>query len=322
VPNYYNNRTQDTAYLHSENVKVGINKSYGGGINELYRFEPGRVENVIYEAGGGGLQVSMYGYDVVNNAHITVGYQSGVCGNGLGFNPPEYAPFNPVQMVGANCAWDTPTNDVDPIAQYIDANVVHVEKHGVGDFTKKALFQGLNIAQATWIGPSYAQINYHVTYSGPYSLQVHPQELPALFTARGINYVHFFYQGGQPYAQQPVTQVFSADLTSNCRKLPGRVPMPNGWDAACQPLAEDWVTTCDQSQTRCITVATFSPVLKSFSMSFGTFAADQGGIVIPLGDAALVPGLDLYFTVYVFPYRYDEVVQGKSIRQWIYDLRP
>ena len=39
------------------------------------------------------------------------------------------------------------------------------------------------------------------------------------------------------------------------------------------------------------------------------------------GFFTLKPGLKVRTAVFIAPYRFDDVVQGKSIRQWIYQLR-
>jgi hypothetical protein len=101
-------------------------------------------------------------------------------------------------------------------------------------------------------------------------------------------------------------------------QLPGRTDYADRSTYTVVTNAESWAGICDATHTRCLTVACFSPICKEIVLDS---AGSVEGYVSPVGYFALTPGLDLYFSMYIFPYRYDAVIGGKTIRQWIADLR-
>jgi hypothetical protein len=60
-------------------------------------------------------------------------------------------------------------------------------------------------------------------------------------------------------------------------------------------------------------VATFSPEVKTL--------VQAGQYVTALGRLALGNALHTSWRIYLFPYRFDDVVNGKSVRQWVHDLK-
>ena len=75
---------------------------------------------------------------------------------------------------------------------------------------------------------------------------------------------------------------------------------------------------CDITSTQCITIASFSPNAKIIETSNQSASANSYfGIH---GFFTIQPGMKQRSTVFIAPYRYDAVVGGQSIRQWIYQL--
>lgn len=344
VPNYYVNRAADTTYLFSDTVRAGINASYGGTILELYAADHSR--NRLVEHGGGAVQLSIWGYEDKGPAAFfatdtcdptpfpseaaCLGAGHGACrawccsqgahiancssvqscvGWGAG------GPWNPIQAQAANCGWDSPTNDVDSLTTGQDA--VSIKKAAPYHFTKSNSMPGINFEETASLMPAGVKLDYRITYTGGYTLTPHPQEIPAIFPGQGIHYSYSYYTGASPYqnASSAVTQTQSPPGGMMFR-LKNRDPYPHpNVDAV---LTENWVTACDMAQTTCVTVAVFSPQYKEINGA--GYPGNGEGYLTPLGGFAIQPGLDEAFTAYLFPYRYDEVVSGKSIRQWIYDI--
>jgi hypothetical protein len=82
-------------------------------------------------------------------------------------------------------------------------------------------------------------------------------------------------------------------------------------------LTEDWVSSCDQTGTKCVTIASFSSAAQDIIFQNGTDNAYAG----IRGFFSLTNQLNKTASVAVFPYRFDAVVGGITVRQWIYNLR-
>jgi hypothetical protein len=343
VPNYYVKRAKDTAYLFSDALRVGVNGSYGGTIFELYG--PDHSRNRLVEHGGGAVQLSVWGYepkgpDAVfstdtcdptpypsdaackagghgacrlwccsEGAHVADCNGVTSCAWGAG------SPWNPIMAQAENCGWDSPANDVDVLTK--GASSVSIKKTAPYHFTKSNSMPGMVFEETATLEPAGVRLDYRVAYSGKYVLGPHPQEIPAVFPGAGMNRTYFFYAGGAPYqdAGSAVTKVDATDQGLMLR-LANRAPYPHANVDAT--ITEDWVSACDAAGTTCLTLAVFSKQYKEINAA--GWPGNGEGYLTPLGGFAIVPGLDESFTARLYPYRYDEVVGGKSIRQWIYDV--
>ena len=346
VPNYYVHRAADTAYLYNDQLRVGVNGSYGGTILELYAAD--HAFNLLAEHGGGAVQLSIWGYDPVGpDAWFAQG--DGVCdpqpyateaaclGAGhtscriwccsQGAHVPDCttvrscvgwgagAPFNPIQAQAADCGWDSPTNDVDQLQT--GTGTVYISKTGPYHFTETDAMAGLTWEETATLHMAYVELDYRITYSGPYSLTTHPQEIPAVFPAWGMNHTYFYYDGSNPWAD-PSSAVTTATTPANglMLRLANRAPYPHSNVDAV--LTEPWVTACNAARDHCLTVAMLSPQYKEVNAA--AYPGNGYGYLTPLGGFAITPGMDEQFTAYLFPYRHDQVVAGRTVRQWIYDL--
>ena len=75
---------------------------------------------------------------------------------------------------------------------------------------------------------------------------------------------------------------------------------------------------CDDNSTQCVTIASFSNDAKIIQVSNQSASANSYfGIH---GFFTLAPGLKERTTTFIAPYRYDAIVAGQSVRQWIYQL--
>jgi len=217
VPNYYVGRGSDTTYLYSDQLRVGMNASYGGTILELYG--PDHSRNRLVEHGGGAVQLSIWGYDpqgpdaffaldgcdpmpyaseaeclaaghsecrlwcCSQGDHVADCSSVTACAFGAG------GPFNPIQAQAANCGWDSPTNDVDEVTT-LPGGGVHMRKTSPYHFSKSNNFPGMVFEQSTSIENASVRLDYRITYSGPYALTPHPQEIPAVFPGPGLNHTY------------------------------------------------------------------------------------------------------------------------------------
>jgi hypothetical protein len=346
VPAYYRDRAADTEYLFNDQLRVGVNGSYGGAILELYGAD--HSFNLLAEHGGGAVQLSVWGYEE-RGSDGWFAYGDGVC------DPSSYgseaacqaaghgacrlwccdqgahvadcrsvdscvdwgagAPFNPIQAQARDCGWDSSSNDVDSLT--VSGSTVTTRKSGPYHFTKSSSFPGMVFEQATTLHDAYVEIDYRITYSGPYTLSEHPQEIPAVFPGAGMNHSYHYYTGPNPYtdAGGAVTSSVGAS-DAPLLGITGREPWPHG--SVDETISEHWVSACDASAARCLTLAVFSEQYREIDLA--GYPGDGYGYLTPLGGFPIEPGLDESFTAYLFPGRYDATIAGRTVRQWIFDL--
>lgn len=352
VPSYYPRRQAETSYLLSNAVRVGVNGSYGGTIFELYG--PEHTENLLFEHGGAAAQLSVWGYDDVGPA---AWFASGTAGGrnvcvrtpfateadchaaghpqcrpwaaSRGAHVADCstvqscvdwgagAPWNPIQAQGANCGWDTATNDVTVSNT---SGTLQLRYDNPYHFTKSNRMPGITFEQSATLVEAGVRVDYRLRYAGTYALNEHDQELPALFPATGINEVYSFYAGGAPYTNGAVQTLTRLPHDPAGLRLALAHRDPVGGPTPLAALTEDWVTACDGSGSRCVTVASFSPLVRAWSIA--AYSTLESGYLTALGRFRIVPGLDLSWSVYLFPYRYDAVVAGRSVREWIRSYAP
>ena len=343
---YIANRAADTTYISNRYTRVGVNRAYGGTIFEVYGTD---FLNRFEEHGGSAIQLSVWGYDVnasgaayfttmscnptpftdaatcqANNAGVAcdvkaaTGIQNSNCTTEVrcgGWSAG--APINPIQAQGLNCGWDRTSAAVDGISPI--SYGLHVGKTGPYNFTKSTVVSGMHWEQNVAVPENapYAQLTYSMTYTGT-ALGFHNQEIPAIFTDTTLGAYYYFYEDGAAYtnSNSAVTRVTPSQINElalpyRTGDLPQPRPTANGHQAT-----EEWMSSCDSSETHCVTIAAFASSASSV-MVFET----GGQYITPVGRFALSTGLQKSWIVYVFPYRFDNVVEGKSVRQWIYELR-
>lgn len=341
---YTKYRTQDSWYLSSRYTRVGVNRAYGGTIYELYGTD---YVNRILEHGGGAVQLSLWGYDAAasgaaaffttqtcdptpyptqaacmpHNAGQSCGYSLAEgrqisncsteksCGTWMAASP-----INPIQAQADSCGWDRGSAAVTNIAGG-GTNTLIIGKQNPYNFTKSTSVKGLYWDQRVNVPENapFAKLQYNVNYTG-FSLGMHNQEIPAIFADTQISKYYYLYEGAAPYAnsQSAVTRLASTQM--NAVYLPGRNgDKPSPTPTAPRQATEEWMSVCDATETQCVTVATFAPQVH-------TIVAEDHYITA-LSRFALKSGFADTWTVYIFPYRFDDVIEGKTVRQWIYELR-
>jgi len=339
VSEYWVNRQADTVYLFNKDIKVGIDKSFGGTIFQLYNDT--RKKNLIEENGGSAIQLSIYGRD-----------RDGLYKNYKGCNtfktdyPVEgtTAPWNPIQAISGLCGWTGSGNDAKITDQQF--NSVTMVINNPKNFSKNTWgFQALTYTQKVTLEDTYIKVDYNVKFDGwpngnIINTNQDEQEIPAIFTSPGIN--HFFYWNGargvndpdgiakQILIGRPALVFDIKDL--NFRRRPN---IKEGfYDSTIKPN-EKWWGVCDESEKNCVTVATLDNNLRGAVMqnlaqvtnptdnTTNPFAnADtKGAYITALATwPTMDKGFNKNFTIYIFPYKWDKKISDKTIRDRIINL--
>ena len=227
------------------------------------------------------------------------------------------AGFNAVQAVSLNCWYGDPNNYVDDVYSP-GPGLVSVDKHGPNNYSKSSNIPGLFWAQTSQVIGPFAQLTYDIE-GGSTLRTMTPdfQELPAIFLHNGIGALVYYYNGASPYADVggPVSRGSLASGATTVLGLPTRTGQYGaGFQVA---MSEDWTSMCDATATQCVTIASFSNDAQIIQAS-----NNPGGSYFGIhGFFTLAPGLRQRTTLFIAPYRYDDVVAGKSVRQWVYQLR-
>ncbi len=336
-------RERATLYLFNDYLRAGLNRSFGGAMFELYGTDG---VNLIQQHGGSAVQLSLWGVDEAasGRSHFTtvrcdptpypdpatcLGANDGLpCAPGATAGAQisdcitettcstwsAGAPWNPIQAIASGCRWNGPSNDVDLAMER--RGRVTLAKNAPNQFTKSTAFPGLTWSVSGNV-PSrrpYVELVYDVRYDGPVGVKIHNQEIPALFADAVIDHWYYYYRDSQAYSdgRGSVTRL-RADFGTQI-KLAGRtVELPKPAPAFYQEATEEWMSICNREEDRCMTVATFTPEIPVFSL--------KGRYITPLARFAIPSGFKAQWKIYLFPYRYDAVVAGQSVREWIYQLK-
>lgn len=330
-PAYWVHRQGDTAYINgaNEKVRIGVNRSYNGTIYQLFGFDWTR--NLLLEHGGGALQLSLWGYEQgkggdgwfgrggkcdpvayqAKEACMAAGYDKDHCFARAWSKGAQVAdcktvtpcngweagaPWNFIQAQAANCLWDSPTNDATQFDAQPQSITALVTKTNM--FTKsRDPMPGLSVAETVTIGDLYAEVDYAIDYRGTHSMGYSDQEIPAIFTATGMDDTFW-------YATKDGIKTLRRSDVLNSRQI--------------TDLAEKWVSVCDASGERCLTIAADSKYLKGVNVQ----SIVGGGHMTPIGYFALTPGFHEDVKTFLFPFRFDHTEDGASVRQRINRLAP
>ena len=129
---------------------------------------------------------------------------------------------------------------------------------------------------------------------------------------------HFYWYGGDaPFTGDSVG--YHAGPTGTYLRFPGQETYGHGEDYNGY-VREGWWGVCDGPQERCVTVASFSPLMNEVALHVNQ--SGGSGYITALGYFGVHPGMSHEWTIYVFPYRYDQMAGDKTVREHIYDLAP
>jgi hypothetical protein len=232
------------------------------------------------------------------------------------------SPLNPIQGQSPGCGYGLSGGTVDSVSQPAPGQITMV-KSNPSNFTFSSTLNGLTWSQTTAVNGPYALVTYKMANNGNLP-NMDYQEIPALFLHEGMNKYTYFYGGSAAYqnATSTVSRVqVNQTVDPNtggprywALQFPHRTGPFSVGNAAM--LTEDWVSTCDSTETKCVTVATFSSSSQDIVVN-----NDQNGPYFGVrGFFSLTNQLNRTVTVAIFPYRFDQTVAGQTIRQWIYQL--
>ncbi len=350
------NRKKDTVYIYNDYVRAGFNRSYGGTLFELYGTDK---VNRIEEHGGSAMQLSLWGYGYSatprqwmyfttqkcdttpyttnsqckqnnNNkdcrkfpesgSHITDCITEKFCDTWTAAGP-----WNPMQARADNCTWNGSGNDVTQVYQ-TERSGISLKKIAPYNYTKSTANGGMQwtVTGATKNNVPYLELTYDIKNYGE-ATGAHNQEIPAIFLDRIVSreadstrlWEYSFYTGSAAY-RNPFSGVSRTTYTNEKAdlQLPNRTnalsTLPNPRPSKSFRATEDWISVCN-NKAECVTMASFSPWIRVFSMTKYYISA--------LGGFSYGPSFEDSIKVYVFPYRYDDVIEGKTVRQWIYELK-
>lgn len=341
-PGYWEDRQADTEYVGDATVRAGVNPSYGGTIFQLYSDD--WTENVLMEHGGAAVQLSIWGYDPVGGVGwfgyswcdptpyasdadcLAAGHASCVAraypegahvADCRSVEPcvgwTAGAPFNPIQAQGSDCGWHNSGNDassswVGSALRTVQSAPRHFTKTGAG-------VSGLSFTQTVEPGEGHVRVEYTMAYTGTQTWCDHDQELPAIFTAHGVDDHFYWYEGDSPFADA------GSAVASTWSPVQGALSFPGVDPVTSLPLvgeaSERWWSACDADEDRCLTVLSFATPLTHASLSANP---GDGAYLTAMGNFNVYPGLSETWSVWLFPYRHDEVVNGRTVREHILDI--
>ena len=356
---YVNVREKSTIYLYNDYLRAGLNRSFGGTLFELYGTDGqnriqehggSAVQLSLWGNDAAGTNTGFftkttcdktayktlkdceakYGANACKARHAPGAHISNCTTQKACPNWTAGGPWNPLQAQAENCLWNGPTNDVDhvtakqqagrPGPKHASDDITFFKAHPY-QFTKTTAFPGMlwNVTGGVLSDRPYIKLTYRLAYNGPQETNAQVQEIPALFTDASIDHWYYFYGGDSPYgaANSPVTRLRSDFGTQ--LKLPSRSgTLPHPHPARYYDATEEWLTVCNRQEDQCLTVVAFAAKVKTIAL-VGPFG--RRNYITPLGWFPLGPRRSSKWHIYLFPYRYDDVIVGKAVRQWIYDLK-
>jgi hypothetical protein len=223
------------------------------------------------------------------------------------------SPLNPIQADSAPCNWGLADGAIDSVASFAPGQIT-ISKSKPANFMQSSTYP-LTWTQTTSVTGPYAMVQYDITVPQMPADQDF-QEIPAIFTHGGLGANIYYYGGPNPYNDVNGQVSFVNGLTAPpaALQLPNRKG-PFGTGAIAQ-MSEDWISSCDSTGTKCVTVATFSALTQDVIVEYSSFTSYLG----IHGFFSLTNGGQYTITTFLFPYRFDAVVMGMTIRQWIYQL--
>jgi len=238
------------------------------------------------------------------------------------------SPVNPIQAISAGCSYGSTqwSNDEARVDQAFSPqpNVVVLTKHGPQQFLKNTNDQVADLywSEVAHVEGPLALLSYYIDYTGnkPWSKQ--EQEIPALFLNNGFDSgVLYYYSGSSPYKNSN-SAVTKATLPAGANFfshffLPNRTTANLDTFAPGQggQLTEDWISLCNSAGTKCVTLASFSPGALDFA-----YGPSSNSYFALHGYFAIAPQMAKTISLWIAPYRFDDVINGMTVREWIYQV--
>ena len=236
----------------------------------------------------------------------------------LGFSAA--GPWNPLQaFYDVRVGMVDTTNDVVECKQ--EGNTVYMRQENPWQFTKTNNCPGIVFEEWVTLHEAYVEIKYAVSSKQAARWTRAPQEMPAIFSGYSMNHHGFYYDGDQAFTGGAVER---QGHEKRFLKYPPP-PENNGKYMRTATdykgsIREGWWSVCNESEDMCMTVACFSELMES--VDFNLDKKDGHGYLTPQSAIAVDPAKTYTWTIYLFPDKYDGVIAGKTVREWVYGLAP
>jgi hypothetical protein len=358
VPDYWQNRASDSKMLSNDKISIGIDNYYGGGISQLYssaRYNATPVPNInlVDEHGGASIQLSMWAntsptatprvlcnqasseWIGVYNPLQMIGYD---CQWGDGTN--QVVTPTPPPPGGWTIEQDNPgqfwrgepfsgltwwqTVQLGPEYAVIDYTVHNgTQMYATGDDRPQEM-------PAVWLAQGISRWYSYEDTSGvihDVAVPTHTATPTHVMGSEGV--IHGV--AVPTFTPTPTRVMGSEGPRQLLRLMPNRPTSREEVQQASSGGAEPWpyiqldqtkhwLSMCNSDQTRCVTVASFSPEIIFFSMDGGTDLLP--GYATLAGWTQLDQNLQASWKVYIFPYRYDAAPNGIQVKDRIATFAP
>jgi hypothetical protein len=233
------------------------------------------------------------------------------------------APFNPIQAQGKDCGWeDHSGSSVEWIGK--ENKTLHTVMESPWHFTSNRSAAPVIWEQwSTAHDDGYLNLTYHMAaaadYTGP-AWGNTTQEIPAIFTARGVNHKWFWYNGSAPGAGAAVTTM--PGTGAGYLQFPDRPLYPHA-TLKLGTVSEGWWGVCNEDETECVTVAGWSPLFAEAAMNPSGSNQSGHAYMTPIGlFSGLHAGMYWRWSLYIFPYKYDHMLKvNRTVRDVIVALK-
>ncbi len=132
----------------------------------------------------------------------------------------------------------------------------------------------------------------------------------------GVNPTLYFYDGDASWTNAAVTTIPLTDKGQSLSFLGRDITPADGVQAG--RMSEGWYSICSEDGSHCVTIATPLDPASHVWEGIATSNPASGNVYATLMSYYPISSGSLHdTTVYLFPFRYDEVVSGKPVRSWI-----
>jgi hypothetical protein len=232
------------------------------------------------------------------------------------------APFNPIQAQGKGCGWVDHTGSSANGWVGHDKQTLHTVMDSAYHFTSNGSAAPVVWEQWSSVGEGFVNLTYRMSAAASYhgvAWDNTTQEVPAIFTARGIDQKYYWYNGTAPFTNGAITW---SSVAGGFLQFPGRPVWPHA-NSGRGTIAEGWWGACSADESDCVTVAGWSPLFAEAALDVSGGGLSGHAYLTPIGYfSGLFEGMDLRWSLLIFPYKHDAVMaSGRTVREIIVALQ-